>query len=187
MLIERTSAVKIVLSQLEALDPVTVFLEDFEPGKGKITISCYGQSWSSYWGGMSGDDVATFFCRCEPCYLIGNLAPQLYSTRFSGDVLVEKAKRFVLDCRRGRTAAHHPYALDKQEARSLYDRIEGQLTSIEQPNDIWHYGELLSELFGDEYHYAASEADEPNPDYEYLARIVRAVQAGLSAAKEQGQ
>ena len=56
------------------LDPVTVFLEDYEPGKGKITIECYGKSWSAYWGGMSGDDVATFFCRCDQHYLAKNLS-----------------------------------------------------------------------------------------------------------------
>ncbi len=74
MKIEQSMTKKLVLTNLERLDPVTVFIEDFEPGKGRITMCCYGQSWTSYWGGMSGDDIATFFCRAPDDYLVDNLS-----------------------------------------------------------------------------------------------------------------
>src|SRR5690606_20733320 len=68
------------LTDLDRLDPVTVYTENHEPGKGKITIECYGKSWSSYWGSMSGDTVEAFFCRCDEHYLAGNLAPNIDSS-----------------------------------------------------------------------------------------------------------
>lgn len=179
MKIESSKATKLLISEVVNLDPITVFLEDYEPGKGKITVSCWGKSWTAYWGGMSGDDVATFFCRVDTHYIIGYFAPQLHSTRFSGTALVEKAKRVVLDCRRGRTANHHPYSMDRDEARQLFDRIEDDLRHVEREDHCWSHTDLLSALFGDEWWHDADEATEPNPDYGYLERIITAVQEAL--------
>lgn len=179
MKIEASKVTKLLISEVQGLDPITVFLEDYEPGKGKITVSCWGKSWTAYWGGMSGDDVATFFCRVNADYIIGYFAPNIGSTQFSGTSLVEKAKRVVLDCRRGRTANHHPYSMDKEEARKLFDRIEEDLRYVESPEHCWAHDELLAELFGVEWHYDAAEATEPNPDYGYLERIIGAVQEAL--------
>jgi hypothetical protein len=57
-----------------ALDPITVFWEDFSPGKGQVTIICYGAAWTAYWGGMSGQTVKQFFSQCNNDYLIDRLA-----------------------------------------------------------------------------------------------------------------
>lgn len=192
MNIERTQITKLLLSDLmgepHKLDPVSVFLEDLgvraENGdhktrQGKIIIECYGKSWSSYWGSMGNRTVAQFFSDTHSQYLIGCLAPGLSGSRFSGDALADMAKRVVLDCRRGRTANHHPYSLDKDDARRLFDRVEDELRHVEREDHCWNHSELLSELFSDEWWHTAGEATEPNPDYLYLERIVLAVQAGL--------
>ena len=52
MKIEASKVTKLLISEVQGLDPITVFLEDYEPGKGKITVSCWGKSWTAYWGGM---------------------------------------------------------------------------------------------------------------------------------------
>lgn len=195
MKIEQTLITKLQISDLmgepHKLDPVSVFLEDMgvraERGshktrQGKIIIECYGKSWSSYWGSMGDRSVAQFFSDEHSQYLIGSLAPSLSGSRFSGDALVDMAKRVVLDCRRGRTANHHPFSLDKEEARRLFDRIEDDLRHVEREDHCWNHSDLLSELFSDEWWHAAGEATEPNPDYLYLERIVLAVQAGLCQA-----
>jgi len=65
--------IRVVVKNPE-LDLITVFLEDFEPGKGKITIVCFGKAWTAYWGGMSGETVAEFFCSCDTSYLSGCLS-----------------------------------------------------------------------------------------------------------------
>lgn len=45
------------ITEVPNLDPIDVMLENFEPGKGRITIRCYTKAWTSYWGGMSGQTV----------------------------------------------------------------------------------------------------------------------------------
>ena len=58
----------------KALDPVTIYLEDFEPGKGMITMFCYGKAWTRYWGGMGNSNIADFFCGCDEHYIAKNLS-----------------------------------------------------------------------------------------------------------------
>jgi hypothetical protein len=195
---ETTQITKLLISDLMGepykLDPVTVILEDighrvipsagksYTTRQGKIIVECYGKSWSAYWGGMGDRKVAKFFSDEHYEYLIGRLAPSLGANRFSGDALVTMAKRVVLDCRRGRTAHHHPYSMDKEDARKLFDRIKDELRNVEREDHCWNHADLLAELFSDEWWHAASDATEPNPDYQYLQRIVQAIQAGLRQA-----
>lgn len=40
-----------VLTDLDRLDPVTVYVTNYSIGKGKIVIDCFGDAWTSYWGG----------------------------------------------------------------------------------------------------------------------------------------
>lgn len=195
MHIETSQITKLSITDLmgepHRLDPVSVFLEDLgvrassgdhKTRQGKIIIECYGKSWSAYWGSMGDRTVAQFFSDEHSEYLIGCLAPSLRSSQFSGDALVDKAKRVVLDCRRGRTANHHPYSMDKEDARRLFDRIDDELRHVEREDHCWIHSDLLTELFSDEWWHDAGDATEPNPDYQYLQRIVLAVQAGIQQA-----
>lgn len=43
-----------------------------------------------------------------------------------------------------------------------------------------HLGDLLAEFFGHEWWHEASTATEPNPEYAYLCRVIRAVRDGLA-------
>lgn len=176
-----TSAVtKLFIEGAENLDPITVFLEDFEPKRGKITVSCWGKSWTAYWGGMwDGMKVGEFFTQLNAQYIIGYFAPQLRGSKFSGEALAAKARREVLRLRRARD-------LDEGEARELYDDAE-DLENAESVDYLWGgYSELMARLFGDEWWHAADDATEPNPDYDYLCRIIKAVQQALSSQPECG-
>lgn len=51
-----------------------VFLENFEPGCGKITISGYDQNYSMFWGAM-GSSLEEFLCGISPDYFAGKLIP----------------------------------------------------------------------------------------------------------------
>lgn len=53
------------LDNLYRLDPITVYVENIEPGKGSITIKCYGEAWTAYWGAMSGGSIEEFICRAS--------------------------------------------------------------------------------------------------------------------------
>ncbi|WP_024695371.1 hypothetical protein [Pseudomonas syringae] len=194
MKIEKSTVTKLVISDVPRLDPITVFLEDFgrrdcpvenNPGyqtaQGKITISCWDKSWNAYWGGMGPRTVAQFVNSCDAAYVLNCLSRGLDSTRFSGSALKDLAAKCVLERRRHRNM--HTWelgSLDADDARELWDRID-ELANIENPNECWHHGELLTDLFGDEWHYPVSQhAIEPNHDYDYLLRIVEAVQKALA-------
>lgn len=56
------------------LDPVTAFLEDFEPGRGQLTLVCWGRAWSHFWGAMgNGATVAEFCARASTGYIVNKL------------------------------------------------------------------------------------------------------------------
>jgi hypothetical protein len=55
-------------------DPITVFFQDFEPGKGRMVMECYGQAWASYWGAMGNHTVRDFVKTAGPDYLVNKLS-----------------------------------------------------------------------------------------------------------------
>jgi hypothetical protein len=60
------------------IDPVTVFLEDFAPSQGRVTLVCWGYAWSARFGAMgnTGDRPSTiedFLMSCDAPYLAGKL------------------------------------------------------------------------------------------------------------------
>lgn len=183
---ETTQITKLLISDLMGepfkLDPVTVILEDFEPGRGRIIIECYGTSWASSWSAMSGRTVAQFVSDCGADYVIDSLT-SVSRLRFSPVEAVKLARRAVCDRRRRRGLYwEHGDALERDEARALYDQAS-ELRHMENINDGAHHERLLTKLFGPEWWHALDgEAVEPNPSYLYLQRVVQAVQAGLLQA-----
>lgn len=58
----------------EALDSIDVYLEDFNPGVGRITISCYGSVWTTFFNAMGEThNIETFMRTVSVDYLIGRL------------------------------------------------------------------------------------------------------------------
>jgi hypothetical protein len=56
------------------LDPVTVFIEDFEPGRGQLTVVCWGRAWTHFWGAMgNGSNVARFVSKASTGYIVDKL------------------------------------------------------------------------------------------------------------------
>src|SRR5690606_16693581 len=149
-----STVTRLYIEGAASLDPITVFLEDFEPNKGQITVSCWGKSWTAFWGGMwDGLTVGQFFTKLNADYIIGYFSPQLRSSKFSGEALVEKARKQILKDRR-------TFCLDKDGARELYDEA-GDLENAQSVDCLWGgHSDLLTRLFGDEWWYAADEATE---------------------------
>lgn len=69
MKITKTEVTKIELTELDRLDPVQVIAEDLGSGRGKITVSCYGKSWTNFWGGMGAQTIIEFVTTCNTDYL----------------------------------------------------------------------------------------------------------------------
>lgn len=52
------------------LDPIALFIDDFEPGRGRLTVECYGCAWSCFWGAMGrGSSVLRFLASCDADYV----------------------------------------------------------------------------------------------------------------------
>jgi hypothetical protein len=152
------------------LDPISVFLEDFEPGKGKITIECYGKSWSSYWGGMGSRTISQFFCSCDNSYLSSNLAPNLKSNIFDEENFKDFAKNKIIKLRK-------ESELEPDRARELFDEIEDL---SEDCSKDWFFSgnESVRDIFGDEY-WNIDLPTTTNPDYAYISRIIDTVKEAL--------
>jgi len=56
------------------LDAVAVIIEDLSEGAGRITITCFGQAWTAYFGAMGGKHISEFFCSCDEDYLVDALS-----------------------------------------------------------------------------------------------------------------
>lgn len=55
------------------LDPINVFVQDYELGRGRIVVTCYGQAWCGFWGAMGDSTVMQFVAACDADYVAGNL------------------------------------------------------------------------------------------------------------------
>lgn len=56
------------------LDPIDVIFLDHSPGRGRIIVRVYSQSWTAWWGAMGEHHtVRTFFMSCDCHYLAWNL------------------------------------------------------------------------------------------------------------------
>jgi hypothetical protein len=73
MKITQSTVTKLLLSDLNSLDPVTVIMEDFATGQGKLTVDCYGKAWTAYWGAMGDHKIAEFINTAEIDYLANKL------------------------------------------------------------------------------------------------------------------
>lgn len=73
MIIKTSPVIRLEITKVKRLDPIRVYIEDYEPGKGRITISCYDAAWVGYWGAMSGQSIAEFFTRAHAEYLAATL------------------------------------------------------------------------------------------------------------------
>lgn len=172
MKVELSTAQKLSITEMPNLDPVTVILEDLAPGKGKIIIECYGESWSAYWGAMGdGRTISTFFLSCDEHYIAGRLDSSLRSEIADYDAFKDKIKVEVLKLRRSGD-------LDASDARTYFNSAE----YIDDEPSAHSHCEMLTIIFGEEWWY--SIPNRPNPDYEYLCRIINAVKDGLKHLSE---
>lgn len=160
---------RVTISEVPGLDPIRVMLEDIGPGQGRINIECWGQSWANFWGGMGEDSkLADFFCSCDEHYLAKKLS-SIPSMVFDPDGLKGMLKREVIGERRKRW-------ITDSEARKRWDAIE-DLDLPESEEQLWSIARDLDEIVGEEWWHRLPK--KANPDYDYLTRIIKAVQMAL--------
>lgn len=160
MKITESTARKILITDLinsHSLDPITVYIEDYAPGSGRITIASWDGTWSNHWGSMGEQyNIQSFIMKCSNDYLAGKFLngkthePSLEAT-------VKKAKLQVIKDRR-----HQDIGPDR--ARDLYDWLNGLEELAMSDGDYWH------DIFGDEYWCQFSTA--PTSECIWLCKIL---------------
>lgn len=177
MKIKQSEITQLVITDVPSLDPVKVMIENIQPGVGNITITCFGKSWTSFWGAMSGMTIQDFFLSCNNPYLINCLDRGISSTieGEDNDANIEFVKGEICKLRR-------EHEITAYEAREYWDEAEGS-DNVKDKCCNWQYGSALRTLLGDDPWYR-NWPTVPNPDYEYLKRIVQAVREALQEIKE---
>jgi hypothetical protein len=72
------------ISGVQALDPVYVYWEDFGEGRGRATITCYGEAWTGYWGAMAGKTIKEFFLYADIDYIVTRIQGAQFQKRTPG-------------------------------------------------------------------------------------------------------
>jgi len=77
------------------IDNTDIFLEDFEEGQGKITISnTYGQNYSMFWGSMGGT-LSEFICRINASYFSDKLLGRHPSTQMDVKKTFRNIRKYI--------------------------------------------------------------------------------------------
>lgn len=189
MKIERSKVEKMTITGAKSLDPITVYAEDIGPHQGKVTIECYGKSWSAYWGGCGDKGVAAFFRSCSEDYIANCFDRGIEDGIVDGDIIKGGALRQIIALRRGRMVKSFRTPdqmvrlgrneISTSEARELWNEVQDAYFG----SDGWSDPNLMQKVFGDEWWYRLPT--KPNPEYAYLCRIVRAVQQAFDLASLQ--
>lgn len=169
--VEKLNVLAFTITGAERLDPVRVMIENYEPGQGRITITCFGKAWTGAWFAMGGDTVQDFIKRVSNDYLIGYFAPQMQSTvDDDNDANLEFVKGEIIKLRRS-------CEIEAFNAREMWDEAEGA-EDVKSNCCDFRIGSALLKLLGDDPFYAKWPS-VPNHEYQYLDRIVNAVRDGL--------
>ncbi|EEM9676033.1 hypothetical protein GI383_19540 [Salmonella enterica] len=171
MTVEKINVLSFIITGAERLDQVRVMIENYEPGKGRITITCFGKAWTGAWFAMGGDTVQEFIKRVSNEYLIGYFDPQMRSTvDDDNDANLLFVKTEIIKLRRQKE-------IDADKAREMWYEAENADDVKANCCDYGIGNELLN-LFGDDPWYAKWPSVS-NPEYQYLDRILNAVRVGL--------
>jgi hypothetical protein len=57
----------------DGLDPVAVYVEQYGPRSSRMTIQCYAQAWTGYWGSHGDAGLEAFVCSCSDDYISNGL------------------------------------------------------------------------------------------------------------------
>ncbi len=77
------------------IDNTDVFLEDYGPNQGKITISdTYGHNYSNYWGSMGGT-LKEFLCHINCDYFASKLMGSRSDTSFNAKATFATVRKFI--------------------------------------------------------------------------------------------
>lgn len=168
MQIKRTTVEKIRIEDINEthrLDPVEVIIENSGEGAGKIIITCWGESWTGFWGSMGGT-VEEFFQRVSNDYLINKMADYRETepdTEADPDFLrseiIRQRKSDHLSKQEARDAWRYVDDFSPDRNRLCYAETPPELAVLEGMDEPWYF----------------PWPKKPNHKYDYLSRILDVV------------
>lgn len=161
---------KLMVTELDGLDPVAVYLEDQGEGKGKITITCYGKAWTAYWGAM-GCDIREFILSADNGYLINKLDSRIERRVMAYDKTASHARKAIIEQRRDR-------AITKRLAREYWEKTEA-MEGVCCKDEIHEHVGYLQEIAGPFWY--ENFPQEESSEYYHLNKIVAAVKEALAS------
>ena len=167
MNIEKSMVKKLRITDIENLDPLTVIVENFGKGSGKIIVECFGESWSHFWSHMGEQyTLETFFCKASDDYIAGKLCRgREYETDWDG--MPDAIRKEIIRLRKDGD-------LDKHQAREYWD----DASSVDHEVSAHFNSDLLSAVMGDDW--VRCIPDRPTREYKYLCRIIPVVKKAFS-------
>jgi len=177
MIVEKSFIQKILISEVQGLDPITVYLEQLGERQGKITVEYASKSWSTFFSGCGDSGIATFVSKLSSEYLIDRFAPQI--TKY-----VPNFEQFDAEMRMKIVEMRRQDELSKDFARALFDVETWRGKVTQNP-----YEPLINPFpeFAEEFERADFQAfDVPeciSSEYRRFERIVKAVIEALKPVK----
>jgi len=164
---------KILINDLKDLDPISLYIEEYNKAGGKLVITCFDKSWSYYWGAIGDKSLIEFILSADNHYLSKKLNSGVKSDIEDYEGLESYAKKQIIESRKN-------HFMQKELARNLYDDCH----SLEEYKDMDsnRYIEMMYEILGDEWY--ACLPTKPNPEYQYFCKILDAMKDALKEIKE---
>ena len=181
MNIADTTIRSLKITGLERLDPVSVYIEGHVQGKGKLTVECFGKSWSAFWGAIGNKTVEEFILSSDICYLANSLwdhSKEQYEDDLRG--VTQYVRKKIVERRREEFT-------DADTARAIYDIEDWEQCMPQHPYDEFHKHNDLSEYEFIDAHGILENYDikqKQTSEYAYLNRIVSVVQDALKQLSE---
>jgi hypothetical protein len=183
MKIETSTIEKIRLTEVEKLDPIDVFWEATSPTSGKVTINCYGKSWTSFWPAVGEKGIKAFFKRSSNCYIIGYLDNKVDSTEPDWDaykaLLVQKARdASTKDFIRDSELEDVIFAINSVCDDSLSEKKQNDYDKLDPSSLLLNEG-LSEDVINDFLDLDIDVPTQVHHQFAYLSRIVDAVKASI--------
>ena len=167
MKIETSMVKKLRITCIENLDPISVIAENFGVGSGKITIECFGESWSHYWSHMGEKyTLETFFCEASDDYIAGKLC-RGREDEPDWDGVPDRIRKEIIKIRRNGD-------IEKRQAREYYY----EASNVDSEVSAHFNEEMLNDLFGCEWFFIIPSS-RPTREYKHLCRIIPVVKAAF--------
>lgn len=187
MNIEKTMIEKLRITEAGSLDPIDVFIDKISDTSGKLTVNCYGESWTAFWSNVGERGIVEYLKSAENEGIIEYLDGEINRHTKDWDAYKELLKS-------------HCKELDSEHQESIIDaidemdeeRLESQLRMDHEDNfdcreilmdcgELQYSTDVLPDdiVIGNLFRSANRIPKKEHHRYVYLSKIVDAVKEAL--------